>query len=55
MDLRSLQELLGHESPTTTAIYAQLTDRIHKNNNSIVNEFVSKVGFPSMEDNHDED
>ena len=55
MDLRSLQELLGHESPKTTALYVQLTDYIHKNNREIVNHFVDKVGLPRMEDNIDED
>ena len=55
MDLRSLQELLGHESPKTTALYVQLTDYIHKNNREIVNHFVDKIGLPRMEDNIDED
>jgi len=55
MDLRSLQELLGHESPKTTALYTQMTDRIHKNNNDIVNGFVNEIGFPSMESDYDED
>ena len=54
MDLRSLQELLGHESPTTTALYTQLTDTIHKNNQDIVNDFVGKIGFPRMEEDSDE-
>lgn len=54
MDLRSLQELLGHESPTTTAIYTQLTDLLHKNNQDIVNTFVGKVALPQMEDDSDE-
>jgi len=55
MDLRSLQELLGHDSPTTTAIYTQLTDTIHKNNQAIVNEFVAKIGMPRMEDDTNAD
>ena len=46
MDLRSLQELLGHESPVTTAIYAQLTETLHKNNNAIVNKFVNLIAMP---------
>ena len=55
MDLRSLQELLGHNSPTTTALYTQLTDTIHKNNQDIVNDFVNKVDTSCMEDDSDED
>ena len=55
MDLRSLQELLGHESPETTAIYTQLTDTIVKNNNTIVNEFTSRVGLPLIEEIDNED
>ena len=54
MDLRSLQELMGHESPKTTAIYTQLTETIQKNNHDIVNSFVNIVGLPSMEDDHHE-
>lgn len=34
MDLRSLQQLLGHESPETTAVYTQLTETLHKRNKS---------------------
>jgi hypothetical protein len=36
MDLRSIQELLGHESPATTAIYTQLTHTLQKNNEAII-------------------
>lgn len=49
MDLRSLQELLGHESPKTTALYTQLTDTIIKNNNDIVNAFTSRLELPRIE------
>ena len=48
MDLRSLQELLGHESPKTTAIYTQLTDTLQQNNNTIVNMFVDLIAMPQM-------
>ncbi len=48
MDLRSLQELLGHESPETTAVYTQLTETLHKNNNVIVNEFVNLITMPDI-------
>ncbi len=36
MDLRSIQELLGHDSPTTTAVYTQLTQTIQKSNDAII-------------------
>jgi integrase/recombinase XerD len=52
MDLRSLQELLGHESPKTTAIYTQLTDTLQKNNNTIINQFVDRICMPVMNKNH---
>jgi site-specific recombinase XerD len=48
MDLRSLQELLGHESPETTAVYTQLTETLHKNNNVIVNAFVNLIDMPDI-------
>ena len=54
MDLRSLQELMGHESPKTTAIYTQMTDIIQKNNHCIVNDMVNKINMPSMEEDHHE-
>lgn len=48
MDLCSLQKLLGHESPKTTVMYTQLTERLVKDNRSIVNEFVNLVAMPSI-------
>jgi len=51
MDLRSLQELLGHESPETTAVYTQLTEILHKNNNAIVNTFVNLIVMPIIPEN----
>ena len=48
MDLCSLQKLLGHESPKTTAIYTQLTDTLVKNNAAIVNGFVNLVTMPTI-------
>ncbi len=48
MDLCSLQALLGHESPKTTAIYTQLTETLHKNNNTIVNQFVDLIVMPEI-------
>lgn len=54
MDLRSLQELLGHESPKTTAIYTQLTDTLQKNNNTIINQFVDRIRMPVINKSHND-
>lgn len=48
MDLRSLQELLGHESPKTTALYTQMTQTLQKNNDEIVNAFVNLISVPDF-------
>ncbi len=48
MDLCSLQQLLGHESPKTTAIYTQLTERLIKNNHQIINDFVNLIAMPTI-------
>lgn len=49
MDLCSLQKLLGHESPKTTALYTQLTETLVKNNHEIVNTFVNRVAMPIID------
>ncbi len=46
MDLRSLQELLGHEDLKTTALYTRLTERLQSNNQEIVNRFVNLIDVP---------
>lgn len=48
LDLRSLQELLGHDSPATTAIYTQLTDEIHQNNQQIIDQRMGQLAMPSL-------
>jgi len=55
MDLCSLQQLLGHESPTTTVIYTQLTDQLQKNNHEIINRFVNLIEIPQCPGDHDGD
>jgi len=58
MDLCSLQSLLGHESPKTTALYTQLTETLQKNNHAIVNLFVNRIKmphFPDPREQNDED
>jgi integrase/recombinase XerD len=34
VDIRTVQELLGHNSPETTAIYTHITDKMKKDVNS---------------------
>jgi site-specific recombinase XerD len=34
VDIKIVQELLGHNSPETTAIYTHITDKMKKNVNS---------------------
>lgn len=48
LDLRSLQALMGHDSPATTAIYTQLTDDIHKNNQQIIDQRLGQLPMPSL-------
>lgn len=55
IDLRSLQALMGHDSPSTTAAYTRLTNRILKDNTAIINQLMDRLPLPSMEDSNDED
>ncbi len=48
MDLCSLQKLMGHESPKTTALYTQLTEKLEKDNHAIVNELVNLIAMPRI-------
>lgn len=48
MDLRSIQELLGHDSPTTTAMYTQLTQTIQKNNDALIQLLMQGLHAPSL-------
>jgi site-specific recombinase XerD len=49
MDLRSIQALLGHDSPTTTAIYTQLTQTIQKSNAEIIQNVMHNIPAPTLE------
>lgn len=49
MDLRSIQELLGHDNPTTTARYTQITQTIQKNNDAIVHLLMGQVMAPTID------
>jgi integrase len=43
VNLRLIQEYLGHMSPKTTAIYAHLTDVAHNQANKIINRFMDEL------------
>jgi len=43
VNLRIIQEYLGHTSPTTTAIYTHLTSRTKTQSLDIINELVRKL------------
>jgi site-specific recombinase XerD len=48
LDLRSIQELLGHDSPTTTALYTQLTQTLQKNNDTLIAQFLQNIIRPDL-------
>ena len=43
VDLRQIQEWLGHSSPSTTVIYAHLTDQATQQNASVLGELMSDL------------
>jgi integrase/recombinase XerD len=48
LDLRSIQALLGHESPTTTAMYTQLTQTVQQNAAAVIEFLMQKIPTPSV-------
>ena len=50
LDLRSIQELLGHDSPATTAMYTQLTQTLRQNTASVIEFLMGKMPTPSVHD-----
>ncbi|MHC4074126.1 MAG: tyrosine-type recombinase/integrase, partial [Planctomycetota bacterium] len=43
VNLRLIQEYLGHNSPKTTAIYAHLTEVAHNRASTIINRFMDRL------------
>lgn len=43
LNLRAIQQELGHECPKTTALYTQLTDVSHHNTDKIINRLASRL------------
>ena len=50
LDLRSIQELLGHDSPATTAMNTQLTQTLRQNTASVIEFLMGKMPTPSVHD-----
>jgi site-specific recombinase XerD len=43
VNLRLIQEYLGHKSPMTTAIYTHLTEKIQDAGNKAINELIDEL------------
>ena len=43
LNLRAIQQEMGHECPKTTALYTQLTDVTHQNTGKLINRLVNRL------------
>lgn len=43
LNLRAIQQEMGHECPKTTALYTQLTDVAHQNTSKLINRLVNRL------------
>lgn len=43
LNLRAIQQEMGHECPKTTALYTQLTDVTHQNTSEVINRLVNRL------------
>jgi site-specific recombinase XerD len=43
LNLRAIQQEMGHECPKTTALYTQLTEVAHQNTSRMINRLVSRL------------
>jgi integrase/recombinase XerD len=50
VNLRAIQHQLGHQSPTTTALYTQLTEAAHQDVTRLINGLVDELTF-TLEEN----
>lgn len=45
LNLRAIQQEMGHECPKTTALYTQLTDVTHDNTEKVINRLVCRLNL----------
>jgi len=45
VNLRAIQHQMGHECPKTTALYTQLTDTVHQDTGTMINQVVDQLSF----------
>ena len=43
LNLRAIQQKIGHECPKTTALYTQLTDVTHQNTAEMINRLMARL------------
>jgi integrase/recombinase XerD len=43
LNLRAIQQEMGHECPKTTALYTQLTEVTHQNTSKVINRLVNRL------------
>ncbi len=43
LNLRAIQQEMGHECPKTTALYTQLTDVVDQNTSKVINKLVNRL------------
>jgi site-specific recombinase XerD len=43
LNLRAIQQEMGHECPKTTALYTQLTEVTHQNTNQVINRLIDRL------------
>ena len=46
LNLRAVQDLLGHEDPRTTALYTQLTETVKQDASLVINAMADRIVSP---------
>jgi len=50
LNLRAIQELLGHECPKTTVLYTQLTEPVNQNTTELINAMMGRLSLKLIEE-----